>query len=84
MFCRNPGDVQCKYALGHGSGDTHAREDGQVFMSVFFQTGSTGGFMPHELHPDKYVQWVVVLELPSSTATYPKCPIVPWFLVVVS
>ena len=60
------------------------REDGQSVICIFMQSGSTSGFMEHDLFPGKYVQWVVVIELPSSTVTDPKYPIMIWFLDVVS
>ena len=79
-----PCDMQCKYGLGHQSSDTLEREDGQWMLSIFMQSGRTSGFMEHDLFRGKYVQWVVVIELPSSIVTDPKYHITPWFLDVVS
>ena len=53
-------------------------------MSVFMQTGSTQGIMPHKMFPDKNVQWVVVMQVPGMTDGSPRYPIMPWFLDVVS
>ena len=84
MFCKNPCDIQCKYGLGHPSKDTLNREEGQCLMSIYVQSGSTQGIMTHKWFPDKNIQWCVVIELPGWTDASPKCPIMPWFLDVVS
>ena len=84
MFCRKTCDFQAKYVLGQPSNDTQGRDDGQWFLSVFMQTGSTQGIMPHTMFPDKNVQWVVVMQLPGWTDAPPQYPIMPWFLDVVS
>ena len=84
MFCRKACDWQAKYGLGQPSNDTQGRADGQWFLSVFMQTGSTQGIMPHKMFPDKNVQWVVVMQVPGMTDGSPKYPIMPWFLDVVS
>ena len=84
MFCRKTCDFQAKYGLGQPSNDTQERADGQWFLSVFMQTGSTQGIMPHKMFPDENVQWVVVMQVPGMTDGSPKYPIMPWFLDVVS
>ena len=68
--------------MGRGSGSTYQNPNGQVFMSVYMQTGSSAGFIEHPLHAGKFVQWAVVMELPVTSGPR-KYPIMPWFVVVI-
>ena len=52
--------------MGVGSDRTNQDPNGQVFMSIYMQTGSSSGFREHALFPGKWVQWVVVMEIPSA------------------
>ena len=74
MFCRKICEWQAKYGLGQPSRGTMGGEDGQWFMSVFMQTGSTQGIMPHKYFPDRMVQWVVVMQLPGWSDAPPPVP----------
>ena len=69
--------------MGVPSERTSHDPNGQVFTSVFMQTGSSNGFREHALFPGKYVQWVVVMEVPSTSGPR-QYPIVQCFIAVIT
>ena len=69
--------------MGVGSDRTNEDPNGQVFMSIYMQTGSSNGYKEHPLFPGKYVQWVIIMEIPS-TAGPRKYPIMQCFVAMIT